>query len=115
MSAASGARGWRTGTERVLPLVPEEGVNDVADPLAKEKAYLRSNQAELAAKYPGKYLLIKGASVRGAFETYEQGITEGTKLLGRGPFLVRSVLQPDDAEAPSIPALSVGVPFVAHP
>ena len=86
----------------------------MTDPLIKEKAYLKSNQAELAVKYPGKYLLIKGDIVHGAFETYEQGVTEGVKLLGVGPFLVRSVLQPDDLESPRIPALSVGVPFVAY-
>lgn len=87
----------------------------MTDPLAEEKAYLRANQPELAEKYPGKYLLIKGNVVHGAFETYEQGVTDGAKLFGAGPFLVRSVLQPDDLEAPSIPALSVGVPLVADP
>jgi len=51
----------------------------------------------------------------GDFETYEQGVDSGARLLGSGPFLVRSVLRPDDAQSPSIPALSLGVPFVAHP
>ncbi len=87
----------------------------MTDPLAEEKVYLRANQPELAEKYPGKYLLIKGNVIHGAFETYEQGVTDGAKLFGAGPFLVRSVLQPDDLEAPSIPALSVGVPLVADP
>ena len=87
----------------------------MTDPLAKEKAYLKANHIELAATYPGKFLLIKDENVQGAFETYEQGIVAGTELLGAGPFLVRSVLHPDDPEAPSIPALAVGVPFVANP
>ena len=87
----------------------------MTDPLAEEKVYLRANQPELAEKYPGKYLLIKGNVIHVAFETYEQGVTDGAKLFGAGPFLVRSVLQPDDLEAPSIPALSVGVPLVADP
>ncbi|MYH02116.1 MAG: hypothetical protein F4142_05990 [Nitrospira sp. SB0675_bin_23] len=86
----------------------------MTDPLQQEKNYLQSHQEELAKQYPGKYLLIKGEIVRGAFETYEEGITEGAKMFGAGPFLVRSVLQPNDADAPSIPALSVGVPLVAH-
>ena len=84
------------------------------DPLAKEKAYLKENQAELANQHPGKYLIIKGDKVCGAFETYEQGVSSGARLFGAGPFLVRSVLTPDDSMAPSIPALSVGVPLVAH-
>ena len=86
----------------------------MTDPLAKEKTYLKENQAELAIQHPGKYLLIKDDEVHGAFETYEQGVSGGAGLFGAGPFLVRSVLRPDDSEAPSIPALSVGVPLVAH-
>ncbi len=86
----------------------------MADPLAKEKAFLQQNQAALAEQHPGKYLLIKGERVYGAFETYDQGVSAGVREFGAGPFLVRSVLQPEDPEAPSIPALSVGVPFVAY-
>ena len=86
----------------------------MTDPLQQEKDYLKSHQEKLAKLYPGKYLLIKGETVHGAFETYDQGITEGAKLFGAGPFLVRSVLQPNDEDAPSIPALSVGVPLVIH-
>ena len=83
------------------------------DVLAKEKAYLRDHQSELAEKYPGKYLVIQGETVYGAYETYDQGVVEGVARLGSGPFLVRSVLQPDD-ETVNIPALSVGVPLVAN-
>lgn len=83
------------------------------DPLAVEKTYLKAHQAELAAAHPGRFLLIKGEAVRGAFETYDQGVTAGAELFGAGPFLVRSVLHPDDAEPPGIPALSSGVPLVA--
>ena len=95
-------------------MFPEKEGN-VADPLKQEKEYLKSHQVKLAEQYPGKYLLIKGDTVHGAFETYEQGVIEGAKLFGASHFLVRSVLQPDDVEAPSIPALSVGVPLIAHP
>ena len=87
----------------------------MGDPLATEKVFLRENQEALSAQHPGKYLLIKGAEVHGAFETYDQGVTVGVEKFGSGPFLVRSVQQPQDSEAPSIPALSIGVPLVAHP
>lgn len=83
--------------------------------LAREKIYLKENQAGLAEQYPGKFLLIKEETIHGAFQTYEQGVFAGTELLGAGPFLVRSVLHPDDLEAPSIPALSVGISLVANP
>ena len=87
----------------------------MADPLKREKAYLRANLEDLSKAHPGKYLLIKGETLVGAFETYERGVSEGVRKLGAGPFLVRSVLHADDAAAPSIPALAVGVPLVAHP
>ena len=87
----------------------------MADLLEKEKAYLRANLEQLSKANPGKYLLIKGETVVGAFETYEQGVSAGVQQFGAGPFLVRSVLHADDADAPSIPALEVGVPLVAHP
>ena len=86
----------------------------MADPLAAEKAFLQENQEALAAQYPGKYLLIKGAEVHGAFETYEQGVSAGVQKFAAGPFLVRSVQQPHDSEAPKIPALSIGVSLSAH-
>ncbi len=85
----------------------------MTDVLAKEKAYLREHQAELAEQYPGRYLVIQGETLYGAYETYDQGVLEGVACLGAGPFLVRSVLQPED-EAINIPALAVGVPLRAN-
>lgn len=87
----------------------------MADPLATEKAFLQENQEPLSAQHPGKYLLIKGAEVHGAYETYDQGVIAGVQKFGAGPFLVRSVLKPHDSEAPKIPALAIGVPLSAHP
>ena len=87
----------------------------MADPLATEKAFLLENQKALSARHPGKYLLIEGAEVHGAYETYDQGVIAGVQKFGAGPFLVRSVLQPHDSEAPKIPALSIGVSLSAHP
>lgn len=84
------------------------------DPLSREKAFLREHLDELARNHPGKYLLIHGEELHGAFETYEKGVEAGTRMFGAGPFLVRSVLEPDDAEAPSVPTLSIGVPLVAN-
>ena len=86
----------------------------MTDPLATEKTYLRKNLDELASAHPGKFLLIKGDQVHGAFETYEQGVVEGAKRFGAGPFLVRSVLQPDDPEPLNIPTLTTGISTVAY-
>lgn len=84
----------------------------MADVLETEKSFLVSHQKELAEEHPGKFLLLKGNQVFGAFETYEQGVIEGTTKFGAGPFLVRSVNATSDADAPSIPALSVGMRLV---
>ena len=40
--------------------------------LAVEREYLKENQEELRQKHPGKYLLIKGTEVHGAYETWEK-------------------------------------------
>ena len=85
------------------------------DPLAVEKKYLKEHLEELAAKYPGKYVLIKGEAAHGGFETYNEAVDVGVAKFGRGPFLVRSVLNPEDSEAVIAPTLSVGVPLVANP
>ena len=47
------------------------------DPLATEKTYMRKHLDELASAHPGKFLLIKGDQVHGAFETYKQGLSRG--------------------------------------
>lgn len=83
------------------------------DVLAREKAHLRDNQAEFAEKYPGKYLVIQGETLHGAYETYDQGVNEGVALLGVGPFLVRSVHRSED-EVLDVPALWAGVPLVGN-
>ena len=82
--------------------------------LAKERAFLKENAEELVAKHSGRYLLIKGESVYGAYETHDQGVDAGIRCFGRGPFLVRSVADPDP-EPLTIPALALGVPLAANP
>lgn len=85
----------------------------MADLLATENAYLKVNRETLASQYPGKYVLIMGEEVHGAFETHDLGVDAGIRLFGRGPFLVRSVLDPEP-DTLVIPALAVGVPLVAN-
>ena len=83
------------------------------DVLAREKAYLRENQREVAEKYPGRYLVIQGETVHGACETYDQGVNEGVALLGIDSFPVRSVHRSED-EVLDVLALWAGVPLVGN-
>ena len=84
------------------------------DPLSIEKAFLLAHLSRLAGEHPGKYLLIKGEAVHGAFETFEQGVLAGVGKFPASPFLVRSVLRPEDPKPVNIPALSLGIPLVAR-
>lgn len=84
------------------------------DPLATEKAWLKANHGELMKEYPGKYLVIKGETLYGGFETYDRAVRAGAKMFGAGPFLVRSVLEPDDRPPMVIPAIVLGIPLVAR-
>ena len=82
------------------------------DILETEKAFLLANREELEAANRGKpYLLIRGAEVHGAFETFGQGVSFGLTLFPTAPFLVRSVLSPEDPPAVKIPVLSLGIPM----
>ncbi len=83
--------------------------------LETERAYLLANAKELAAKYPGKHLLIKGETVYGAFETRNEGVDRGFQLFPRESFPVRSVLRPEDPEPVIVPVLALGLPVIADP
>lgn len=86
------------------------------DVLETEKAYLKEHQEELIAKYREcPYLVLRGETVLGAYETYEQGVDEAVENFGKGPFLVRSVYHPEDPEPISIPALTLGILFGDNP
>lgn len=84
----------------------------MADLLAVEREYLKENQEELRQKHPGKYLLIKGTEVHGAYETRDEAIAAGVRQFPEpgATFLVRSV---EDVADPIFrnPALSIGIPL----
>lgn len=82
----------------------------MADILLREKNYLRENLEKLQKDYPGKYLLIRGEVVLGAFETYDEGVDYGVRNHRGKPFLVRNVMNPEDQVA-DVPALALGVPL----
>ena len=86
------------------------------DLLQKEKTYLQEHQEELIEKYRDRqYLVIRGETVLGGYETYDQAVDEAVKHFGGGPFLVRSVYHPEDPEPVDIPALRLGILFGPDP
>ncbi len=85
----------------------------MAEELATELAYYEEHREEFLQHHPGRYLLIRGASLIGGFDTWEGAIEEGVRRFCAGPFLVRCA--GEDAPALSAPALTTGVPLVANP
>lgn len=80
------------------------------DILAQEKRTLRENLEELQKQHPGKYLLIQGTKIIGAFETFDDGVSYGVNTIRGKPFLVRNVMHPEDRAA-DVPALALGLPL----
>ena len=80
------------------------------DILSQEKDFLRQNLEKLQSEHPGKYVLIQGKQVLGAFETYDEGVNFGVNHFSGKPFLVRNVMNPQD-QAADVPALSLGIPL----
>lgn len=79
------------------------------DPLSAEKALFNSQRDELAARYPGHYLLIKAEEVVGAYQTFDEAVDAGVEKFGAGPFLVQSADKPLDETPVIIPALAFGL------
>jgi hypothetical protein len=61
----------------------------MASPLEKEFEYYLDHQDELVKKYNGKFVVIKGCSVIGAYDSELQALEETTKIHEMGTFLVQ--------------------------
>ncbi len=56
--------------------------------LETEFEFYKKNQASLVEKYRGKYLVIVGEKVEGAFELEIEAYTDGVNRFGLGKFLL---------------------------
>jgi hypothetical protein len=75
--------------------------------LDTERQYFQDHQEELLKAHPGRFVIIRGQRVVGAFDTLEDALSFGTKEFGLSPFLIRRT-----DERPSeicIPALALGI------
>ncbi len=75
--------------------------------LQEEQAFFEANRAALLKEHLGKYALIKGSELIGAFDTDENAYTEGVARFGNVPFLIRRI-EEKDATA-QFPALTYGL------
>ena len=65
--------------------------------LERELEYFNARKAELLKAYQGKFVLIKGDQLVGAFDTAATAYEEGVSKFGIESFLVRRVLEQDEA------------------
>jgi hypothetical protein len=75
--------------------------------LEQERQYFSDHLNEWLRLYPGKFVVIKGDRLLGAFDTNDEALAAGAREYGLEPFLVRRV-QPMQEEV-KIPALTLGL------
>jgi len=83
--------------------------------LEKELNFLNTHKAELLKQYGGKYLVIKGEQVSGAYDTMGDALQASALMHGLDDVLIR---RPEDADLEvSVPALTLGIlnAGVSHP
>jgi len=59
--------------------------------------YFIKHQKELCKKYNGKELLMRGAKVIGAYNSFHEAAAEGRRLFGSGNFSVQECVPGEDA------------------
>lgn len=57
--------------------------------LDQEISFYEREREDLAANFPGRYLLIYGDKLIGDFATLGDATSEGVRRFGSGPFLAR--------------------------
>ncbi len=69
----------------------------MTSPLKKEFAYYLANQAEIVKQYNGKFVVIKGEKVVGAYDNELQALKSTEKDHPKGSFLIQRAA-PGDTE-----------------
>lgn len=76
--------------------------------LEKEREYFAKHQEEYQRLYPGRFVLIKGEELAGAFNTIDEAVQFGARTYGLASFLVRKSDQVNTEEI-TVPALALGI------
>jgi len=66
--------------------------------LETELRFFDEHREELLQQHAGKYALIKGETLHGAFDTQENAYEHGVDLFGPDEFLIKQVLPEDPVE-----------------
>jgi hypothetical protein len=73
--------------------------------LEVEREFYAAHEAEWASAHPGRFVVVKGEHLLGAFDSMEQALAAGAASFGADSFLVRKL--GEQQEAVNIPALSL--------
>ncbi len=69
-----------------------------------EMASYEKHRADLLRESHGHWVLIKGETVHGVFETEDEALGAGYRCLGdRQPFLVRRIERPEEEKVHDLP------------
>jgi len=82
-------------------------IEEMALELEQERAFYDAHEAEWAATHPGRFVVVKGSSLLGVYESMEQALAAGAASFGLASFLVRK-LGERQVEV-NIPALALGL------
>jgi hypothetical protein len=75
--------------------------------LEEEIHYFQENQETWKSQYPGKFVLVKGSELIGAYDTMQIALDEGSRRFGLASYLIRRI--GEVVEEISIPALTMGI------
>lgn len=73
--------------------------------LERELAYFEANRADLLQHHDGKFALIVGDRLVGAFDTAARAYEAGVEAVGNAPMLIKQVAASDTPE--QVPALAL--------
>ena len=79
----------------------------MAPSLEQERMYYAAHEAEWLTTYQGRYVVVKGDRLVGAFDTIEDALAAGAASCGLDSFLVRKL--GEKPEEVNIPALTLGL------
>ena len=75
--------------------------------LDQELRAFATHKEQWRKDYPGKFIVVKGDALLGAFHTHDEALSEGMRKYGLQGFLVRNV--EEDTKEVSVPAYTLGL------
>ena len=75
--------------------------------LEREREFYAAHETEWASAHPGRFVVVKGDRLLGAFDSMEEALAAGAASFGLDSFLVRKLGEKQDEV--NIPALTLGL------